>query len=141
VVVLAVDYGDTRTGLAKCDREELLASPHMVITERNAERLAQKITDEAASLGAEMIVVGNPLNMDGSAGSRSEKCTGFAKLLGETSGIPVTTFDERSTTVSAAYYLNQTDVRGAKRKKIIDAVAAVIILESYLAYKKRKEQH
>jgi putative Holliday junction resolvase len=76
--------------------------------------------------------------MDGTAGPRSEKCLEFAKLLGETSGIKVVTYDERSTTVSATYYLNQTDVRGAKRKKIIDAVAAVIILESYLAYKKRK---
>jgi putative Holliday junction resolvase len=138
VVVLAVDYGDTRTGLAKCDREELLASPHMVITERNASKLAEKITQEAEILGAEQIVVGNPLNMDGSAGSRSEKCVDFSKLLEETSGIPVVTYDERSTTVSATYYLNQTDVRGAKRKKIIDAVAAMIILESYLAFKKRK---
>jgi putative Holliday junction resolvase len=140
VVVLAVDYGDTRTGLAKCDREELLASPHMVITERNAEKLAEKIANEAVALGAEEIVVGNPLNMDGSAGPRSEKCVEFAKLLEETSGIPVVTYDERSTTVSATYYLNQTDVRGAKRKKIIDAVAAVIILESFLATRKRKER-
>jgi putative Holliday junction resolvase len=102
--------------------------------------LAEKITEQARILGAEKIVVGNPLNMDGSAGTRSEKCIGFAKLLEETCGIPVVTYDERSTTVSATYYLNQTDVRGQKRKKIIDAVAAVIILESYLAYIKRKEQ-
>jgi putative Holliday junction resolvase len=117
---------------------EMLAVPHTVITEKNAVRLASRIAEEAATIGAELIVVGNPLNMDGSAGARSEKCTAFAGELRAVSGLPVEMWDERSTTVSAAYYLNQTDVRGKKRKAVIDAVAAVIILESFLAARKNK---
>jgi putative Holliday junction resolvase len=136
MIILAVDYGDTRTGLARCDKAEMLAVPHSVITERNAARLAAKIDDEARKIGAELIVVGNPINMDGTKGSRSEKCTAFADELGAVTGLPVKMWDERSTTVSAAYYLNQTDVRGKKRKAVIDAVAAVIILESFLAARK-----
>jgi putative Holliday junction resolvase len=137
VVVLAVDYGDTRTGLAKCDKMELLAAPLAVITERNANKLAEQITAQAKALSAELIVVGNPLHMNGSAGERSQKCAAFAEKLAEVSGLPVKLVDERSTTVSAAYYLNQTDVRGKKRKGVIDAVAAVIILEQFLAMKKQ----
>jgi putative Holliday junction resolvase len=116
----------------------MLAVPHTVITERNADRLTARVRDEAKSVGAEHIVVGNPLNMDGSAGERSRKCTEFAEILKKASGLPVTLWDERSTTVSATYYLNQTDVRGKKRKAVIDAVAAVIILEGFLAAKKNK---
>jgi putative Holliday junction resolvase len=136
MIVLAVDYGDTRTGLARCDKAEMLAVPHTVITERNAERLIAKVSEEAKAVGAELIVVGNPLNMDGSAGERSHRCAEFAEKLNKVSGLPVSLWDERSTTVSATYYLNQTDVRGKKRKAVIDAVAAVIILESFLAARK-----
>jgi putative Holliday junction resolvase len=136
VVVLAVDYGDTRTGLAKCDRGEILATPVGVITEKNADRLIERIKAEAEIAGAELIIVGNPINMNGTEGPRAEKCRKFAARLNEHTGIETILWDERSSTVSAAYYLNQTDVRGKKRKGVIDAVAAVIILESYLAYRK-----
>lgn len=136
VIILAVDYGDARTGLAVCDKGERLASPVAVITEYNRERLAAKILEQAAALHAEEIVVGNPLNMNGSAGPRSALAQQLAEMLREQSGLPVTLWDERSTTVSAIGILNQTDVRGKKRKAVIDAVAAVLILESYLAYRK-----
>lgn len=136
MIILAVDYGDARTGLAVCDKGELLASPVAVITEHNRERLAAKILEQAAALRAEEIVVGNPLNMNGSAGPRSALAQQLAQTLHEQSGLPVTLWDERSTTVSAIGILNQTDVRGKKRKAVIDAVAAVLILESYLAYRK-----
>lgn len=136
MIILAVDYGDARTGLAVCDKGERLASPVAVITEYNRERLAAKILEQAAALHAEEIVVGNPLNMNGSAGPRSALAQQLAEMLREQSGLPVTLWDERSTTVSAIGILNQTDVRGKKRKAVIDAVAAVLILESYLAYRK-----
>jgi putative Holliday junction resolvase len=136
VVVLAVDYGDTRTGLAKCDRAEILASPLCVITEKNTDRLLERIKTEAETIGAELIVVGNPLNMDGSTGERARKCSALAEKLTKITGLKTVLWDERQSTVSAAYYLNQTNVRGKKRKGVIDAVAAVIILESYLSYSK-----
>lgn len=136
VIILAVDYGDARTGLAVCDKGERLASPVTVVIEHNRERLAAKILEQAAALRAEEIVVGNPLNMNGSAGPRSALAQQLAQTLREQSGLPVTLWDERSTTVSAIGILNQTDVRGKKRKAVIDAVAAVLILESYLAYRK-----
>lgn len=134
--ILAVDYGDARTGLAVCDRDELIASPVGVIREYNRERLLERVAAAAAEQGAARIVVGNPLNMNGTAGERSELVSAFASRLKERSGLPVVLWDERSTTVSAIGILNTTDVRGKKRKAVIDAVAAVLILESYLAYRK-----
>lgn len=134
--ILAVDYGDARTGLAVCDRDELIASPVGVIQEYNRERLLERVAAAAEEQGAARIVVGNPLNMNGTAGERSELVSAFASRLKERSGIPVVLWDERSTTVSAIGILNMTDVRGKKRKAVIDAVAAVLILESYLAYRK-----
>ncbi len=136
MIILAVDYGDARTGLAVCDKGELLASPVAVITEYNRERLIAKILAKAAELCADEVVVGNPLNMNGTAGPRSELARQLAETLREQGGLPVRLWDERSTTVSAIGILNQTDVRGKKRKAVIDAVAAVLILENYLAYRK-----
>lgn len=134
--ILSVDYGDARTGLAICDKDELLASPVEVVSEYNRDRLIARILTQAKELRADEIVVGNPLNMNGSAGPRSELAQQLAAELHEQSGLTVTLWDERSTTVSAIGILNQTDVRGKKRKAVIDAVAAVIILESYMAYRK-----
>ena len=136
MVILAVDYGDARTGLAVCDKGELLASPAGVIREWNLEKTARRVAEEASRLGAEEIVVGNPLNMNGTAGERSRLCCQFGDLLREFSGLPVRMWDERSTTVSAIHYLNVTDTRGKRRKAVVDAVAATIILENYLSYRK-----
>jgi len=96
----------------------------------------EKILEAAKEQRSEQIVVGNPINMNGTAGPRSELCHQVADELREKSGLPVEMWDERSTTVSAINILNQTDVRGKKRKAVIDAVAAVLILESYMAYRK-----
>lgn len=134
--ILAVDYGDARTGLALCDVGEMLASPIGVIHERNSDKLAQQIAEAAARQGAEEIVVGNPLNMNGTAGARSQLCREFAHKLREQCGIPVGMWDERSTTVTATHYLNVTNTRGKKRKDVVDAVAATIILESYMNYRR-----
>lgn len=134
--IMAVDFGDSRTGIAVCDRDEILASPLTVITEYNFEKCAEKVAELSKKEKAELIVVGLPKNMDGSSGERAEKCTEFARLVGEISGLPTEMWDERRTTVTAHNYLNETNVRGKKRKAVVDAVAATIILESYLEYRK-----
>ena len=136
MVILAVDYGDVRTGVAVCDKSEFLASPVGVITERNADKLVSLISDKAKELKAEEIAVGLPKNMDGSEGFRAEACKEFARKLEEISGIKTVLRDERLTTVSAHKFMSMNDVRGTKRKNTVDAVSAVIILEDYLAYRK-----
>ena len=134
--ILAVDYGDTRTGLAMCDSMELLASPLGVITEKSLNKTVDKIAIAATEQGAKMVVVGLPLNMDGSEGERAETCKRVAAMLREAlPDMPVEMWDERSTTKTAIMYMNETDTRGKKRKQTIDAAAAAIILDSFLAYR------
>ena len=137
--ILAVDYGDTRTGIAVSDRTEFLATPVATITERNAQRLAQKVADAVKEQGAELIVVGLPINMNGTKGPRAEKCEAFAQMLRELVECPVNMWDERSTTVTAHNILNTTNVRGKARKAVVDTVAATIILESYLEYRRKNK--
>ena len=134
--ILAVDYGDARTGLAVCDAGELLARPVTVIHSHKMEEVLAQTAAAARSEGVGRIVVGNPPNMNGTARPRSELCQAFADRLRELSGLPVVLWDERSTTVSAIGILNTTDTRGKKRKAVVDAVAATLFLESYLAYRK-----
>lgn len=137
--IMSVDLGNARTGLALSDNSESFAFPKEVITEYNSERLVQKVALKAKEYGAGLIVVGLPKNMDGSMGFRAEECTALAKQIEEISGIKVQLWDERCTTVSAHTALNYTDTRGKKRKQIIDSVAAVIILEDYLAFRKNNK--
>lgn len=138
--IMAIDYGDSRTGIAVCDKDEMLASPLTVITEYNFERCAEKVSELAKNEKAELIVVGHPKNMDGSEGERAQKCVEFAEKVRENSGIPTELWDERRTTVTAHNYLNETNVRGKKRKAVVDAVAATVILETYLAFRKNCSQ-
>ena len=138
MVILAVDYGDARTGVAVCDKNEILASPVGVIAEKDAARLAKKLAEAAAERKAEAVVMGLPRNMDGSEGFRAEAVRRSAALLEEAAGLPVTLRDERLTTVSAHNYLNLADTRGKKRKQTVDAVSAVIILQEYLEYRKNR---
>lgn len=136
MVILSVDYGDARTGLAVCDKFEMLASPVGVIFEKYEPKVLEAVAEKAKELFAEMIVVGLPRNMDGSFGERAEKCKDFSKKLFELSGINTVTWDERLTTVSAHRALNEVNVRGKKRKNIVDAVSAVMILEDFLKTRK-----
>lgn len=137
MIIMSVDYGDVRTGIAVCDKNEILASPVTVITERDADALVDKILPLAAERRAEAFVVGLPKNMDGSEGFRAEACKEFAKKLQEKSGLTVDMYDERLTTVSAHNALNLTNTRGKKRKAVVDAVSAVMILDDYMASRKR----
>ena len=129
---MSVDYGDARTGIAVCDKLQILASPVCTIKEWNRDKLIEKISSLASEYKAELLVVGLPKNMDSTLGSRAEKCKEFAQLLSEKTGIPYVMRDERLTTVSAATALNETNVRGAKRKSSIDQVSAVLILQDYI---------
>ena len=135
--IMSVDLGLARTGIAACDPMEMLASPVTVIFEKNEQRLIEKIVEQAKSIGAEMIVVGHPKNMDGSCGERANECARIAAVIGDESGLETVLWDERCTTVSAANALNVTNTRGKKRKAVIDAVAAVMILQSYIDSRSR----
>lgn len=137
MVILSVDYGDTRTGLAVCDKMEILASPVGVITQKYEPKLIKEIAEAVKKYSPERIVVGLPKNMDGTEGDRAEKCTAFAKLLFEETGVETVMYDERLTTVSAHRILSDNNVRGNKRKAVVDAVSAVMILESYLSSRKK----
>ena len=132
MVIVSVDYGDVRTGVAACDKLGILASPVCVIAEKDREKLISKICEIAAKKKAERFCVGMPRNMDGTYGFRADACKEFGEALEEKSGIPVVFRDERLTTVSAHGILSANDVRGKKRKDIVDAVSAVLILEEYL---------
>lgn len=136
--ILAVDFGDSRTGLAISDKSEILASPLMTVFEKNFDRCVEIVAENAKMNGAEMIVVGDPINMNGTRGPRSEKCRLFAEKLKELTGVEVNMWDERSTTVSAITIMNENNKRGKKRKEALDQAAAAIILESYLAYRKNQ---
>jgi len=140
VKILSIDYGAARTGIAICDRTELLASPAGVINEKNQAALIQRIIQAARANEAELIIVGLPRNMDGSEGESAITAQKLAEQIQKSSGIPVQLWDERRTTISAHNILNEANVRGKKRKAVVDAVAAVIILENYLAYKKNGEK-
>lgn len=136
MIILAVDYGDVRTGIAMCDKSEMLAVPLTMITETETEILAEKISVLAKENRAEQIVVGLPKNMDGTKGFRAQACEEFGRLLEEKSGVPVVMRDERCTTISAHTLLNDTNTRGRKRKSVVDKAAAVIILQDYLDYRR-----
>lgn len=137
--IMAVDFGDARTGLAVCDRTEFLASPVGIVEERSFNECAKKVAYMSKQYEVGEIVIGYPKNMNGSIGPRAEKCELFANAVREFVDIPVILWDERSTTVSAINILNKTNTRGKKRKEVLDSVAAVLILESYLAYRKNKK--
>ena len=136
MIIMSVDFGDSRTGIAVCDKSELLASPVCVIPEKDFDECIRKTAEKARELKAQEIVVGYPKNMNNTIGERAQQCQPFAKRLAEITGCPVKLWDERCTTVSAHNYLNVTNTRGKKRKAIVDAVASTIILESYLGYRK-----
>lgn len=137
--IMGVDYGAARTGLAVCDQTEFLASPVGVIHERNFDNLVNQLAIATVEYNVKMVVIGQPKNMDGSLGEKAEKTKQLADKLSAIIDIPVVLWDERQSTMQAANYLNESDVRGKKRKEIIDEVAATIILESYLSYRKNQK--
>ena len=136
MVIMSIDYGDMRTGVAVCDALEMLASPVTVIKESYEPKLIEKIKAVISEKKPSLIVVGKPKNMDGSEGFRAQKCTLFADKLRQETGVSTVMWDERLTTVSAHKALNETNTRGKDRKNVIDAVSAVMILEDFLRHRK-----
>lgn len=132
--ILAIDYGDARTGIAISDALGTIVGQTTVIHSRNPQKTAQEIADLMHRSGAERLVMGFPRNMDGSEGPRAELYREFAALVGSVCGTEVVLWDERRTTVEAHRILSDCNYHGKKRKNTVDAVAASLILEGYLRY-------
>ena len=130
--ILGVDYGDTRTGLALSDISGFLASGAGCIKSTGFLKTAEGVAKVAKDNDVGLIVLGHPINMNGTLGPRSEKAQAFGKHLEEITGIKVELFDERLSTANAHVILNQTNTRGKKRKDVIDEMSACLILQSYL---------
>ena len=135
--IMAIDFGDARIGLAVSDAMGILCGEAWTMEEWDMERAAKRIAEAAKERGVERLVLGLPKNMDGTEGARAELCRAFADELKERCGLPVAMWDERRTTVEAHNILSAHNYHGQKRKNTVDAVAASLILEGYLAYRKR----
>ena len=135
--IMGIDYGDARTGVAISDLLCSIVGSTYVVPSRNRAKAVDDIVKLAKDNLVGEIVVGLPKNMDGSEGVRAELCREFAEILKEATGLPVTLWDERRTTVEAHNILSAHNYHGKKRKNTVDAVAASLILEGYLAFKKR----
>lgn len=134
MIIMAIDYGKARTGLALCDKKEILSFPLETIEEKNPDILCEKIAEKIKENKAELVVFGLPKNMDGSLGESAKNVQNLAENLRSKIDIKTDFWDERRTTITAHEYLNETNTRGKKRKSIIDTVSAVIILENYLRF-------
>ena len=134
--ILAIDYGDAHTGIAISDPTGLLAGFTTVIDAYRPEVVAERVAALAREHGAERLVLGHPINMDGTRGPRSEKAQALKALLEEATGLPVVLWDERRTTIDTHQILQNSGKNAKKRKKVVDAVAASLILEGYLTFVK-----
>lgn len=131
--IMSVDYGDRRTGIALSDIRGILASPLTVIKESYQPKLAKEIVSLAVDNDVKTVVIGLPRNMDGSYGYRCDECKSLGEAIGNINAeLNVCFEDERLTTVMAHNVLSENNVRGKKRKDTVDAVSAVMILQSYL---------
>ena len=135
--IMGIDYGDARTGVAISDLLCSIVGYTTVINSRCTEKAIADIVRLARENGVGEIVVGLPRNMDGTEGARAELCRAFARQLENAAGLKVTMWDERRTTVEAHNILSQHTYHGQKRKNTVDAVAASLILEGYLAFRGR----
>ena len=135
--IMGIDYGDARTGVAFSDLLCSIVGTTTVIHSRRPEKTLTEIVKLVGEHEVGEIVMGLPKNMDGSEGPRAELCRSFAAQVEEATGLTVTLWDERRTTVEAHNILNDHNYHGKKRKNTVDAVAASLILEGYLNFKKR----
>lgn len=135
--IMGIDYGDARTGVAISDLLCSIVGSTTVIPSRNREKAIADLVRLAKENEIGQIVVGLPRNMDGTEGIRAQLCREFAEELRNATGLPVDMWDERRTTVEAHNILSQHNYHGQKRKNTVDAVAAALILEGYLAFRGR----
>lgn len=136
--ILSIDLGEVRTGIAVSDFNQILASPFCVIKEKEKSKLIEKIFKICKDEKIGKVIVGLPKNMDGSEGESAKKAKKFAEDFNRTTKLPVIMIDERKTTALANNFLNEVNVFGAKRKNVVDSVAATIILQDYLDSNKSK---
>ena len=134
--VLSVDYGESRTGIAVSDESASLVGEAWIIREKNQAAVAKTVSEEASTRSVQTIVVGFPKNMNGTIGPQALKSEQLADHLRSICDAEVVLWDERMTTVSANRILANAGRYGKKRAKTVDAVAASLILESYLSYRK-----
>lgn len=130
-IIIGVDLGDARTGLAVYGKSGTIAVGCGTVRTQVFREVVEAVSEVALREGAELIVVGNPVNMNGTQGPRSEKCRAFAEEVAALSGIPVELYDERLTTVVAHQFLSDSGVRGKKRKNSVDELSATLILQDY----------
>ncbi len=135
--IMGIDYGDARTGVAISDLLCTIVGSTAVVNSHNTEKAIADIARMAKEQSVGEIVVGLPKNMDGTEGNRAELCREFAAKLEVATGLKVVMWDERRTTVEAHNILSQHNYHGKKRKNTVDAVAASLILEGYLAFRGR----
>lgn len=135
--VMGIDYGDARTGIAISDLLCSIVGSTTVIHSRNNDKTVDQIKALVAQHDVGELVMGLPKNMDGTEGPRAELCREFAARLQQETGLPVKLWDERRTTVEAHNILSEHNYHGKKRKNTVDAVAASLILEGYLAFRGR----
>ena len=138
--ILALDFGEARTGIAMCDENELISYPLETIFEKDEIKLIEKINNVVILKKANMILVGLPLNMDGSEGKKAAICRNFAEKLKLKTNLPIALWDERQTTKQALKYLINMNIKKNKKKNIIDTISATIILDSFLQYKKNNSK-
>ena len=135
--IMAIDYGDARTGIALSDLLCSIVGSTTVIHSRNPEKTLHEICRIAKENDVGEIAMGLPKNMDGTEGPRAQLCREFAMQVEQATGLPVKLWDERRTTVEAHNILSAHNYHGKKRKDTVDAVAASLILEGYLAFRGR----
>ncbi len=135
--VLAIDYGDARTGIAISDLLCSLVGFTRVIHSRSPQKTIEEICSLIRENQVDEVVMGFPRNMDGTEGPRAELYRDFARQLEEASGLPIKLWDERRTTIEAHQILSDHNYHGKKRKNTVDAVAASLILEGYLSFRRR----
>lgn len=134
---LCIDLGDKRTGLAVCDSDEIIASPIGVI--EGGGNLSGQVLKTIQQYGAEAVVLGLPLNMDGSEGERAQAVRRFARELSEKIEIPIFFQDERLSSYSAQNRLSQTGLTHKKKKNRIDAIAAAEILKEFITARRKNK--
>lgn len=133
--IMAIDYGDARTGVAISDLTATIVGTTTVIHSRRPEKTIDALCQLIREHGVEELVMGFPRNMNGTEGPRAQLYREFAAQLEEASGMPVRLWDERRTTVEAHQILSAHNYHGKKRKDTVDAVAASLILEGYLRFR------
>ena len=138
--IMAIDYGDAHTGIAISDPTGFLAGFTTTIDAYRPEAVAERVAALAREYGVEELVLGHPINMDGTRGPRAEKAQAMKHLLEETTSLPVILWDERRTTIDAHQILMGSGKNAKKRKKTVDAVAASLILEGYLDIKRMRRE-